>query len=61
MWRQADETGFSPYPGNINILVFNIPEMSMCLAKTGGIVPEFVNPKWAVLFYTLLYPYSGMA
>jgi UDP-sugar pyrophosphorylase len=43
----ADGTGFSPYPGNINILVFKIPEYSRCLEATGGIVPEFVNPKWA--------------
>jgi len=42
-----DETGFSPYPGNINILVFKVPEMVRSLDTTGGIVPEFVNPKWA--------------
>jgi UDP-sugar pyrophosphorylase len=43
----ADASGFSPYPGNINILVFKIPEFDRCLQTTGGIVPEFVNPKWA--------------
>jgi len=43
----ADSTGFSPYPGNINVLVFRVPEMAERLAATGGIVPEFVNPKWA--------------
>lgn len=43
----ADETGFSPFPGNINILIFKIPEMAKRLGSTGGIVPEFVNPKWA--------------
>jgi len=43
----ADATGFSPYPGNINVLVFKIPRMATCLTSTGGIVPEFVNPKWA--------------
>eukprot|EP00929_Paragymnodinium_shiwhaense_P092110 TRINITY_DN5199_c0_g1_i2.p1 TRINITY_DN5199_c0_g1~~TRINITY_DN5199_c0_g1_i2.p1 ORF type:complete len:601 (+),score=183.93 TRINITY_DN5199_c0_g1_i2:55-1803(+) len=43
----ADASGFSPYPGNINILVFKVPEMDKCLETTGGIVPEFVNPKWA--------------
>jgi len=42
----ADETGFSPYPGNINIVVFGIPCLARCLEATGGIVPEFVNPKW---------------
>merc|ERR1712048_936901 len=44
---KADASGFSPYPGNINILVFGIPEMTRCLEQTRGIVPEFVNPKWA--------------
>lgn len=33
--------------GNINVLVFRVPEMAERLAATGGIVPEFVNPKWA--------------
>jgi len=27
--------------------VFGLPEMAERLASTGGIVPEFVNPKWA--------------
>mmetsp|Transcript_438 Transcript_438/g.1471 ORF Transcript_438/g.1471 Transcript_438/m.1471 type:complete len:583 (+) Transcript_438:178-1926(+) len=40
-------TGYSPYPGNINILIFSIPIMANRLETTGGIVPEFVNPKWA--------------
>eukprot|EP00811_Abedinium_folium_P004431 NODE_1407_length_2487_cov_12.153814.p1 GENE.NODE_1407_length_2487_cov_12.153814~~NODE_1407_length_2487_cov_12.153814.p1 ORF type:complete len:716 (+),score=170.39 NODE_1407_length_2487_cov_12.153814:112-2259(+) len=40
-------TGQSPYPGNINVLLFHIPRMAECLEATGGIVPEFVNPKWA--------------
>jgi UDP-sugar pyrophosphorylase len=43
----ADATGFSPYPGNINVLVFKLSEMAENLEKSGGIVPEFVNPKWA--------------
>mmetsp|Transcript_35478 Transcript_35478/g.65276 ORF Transcript_35478/g.65276 Transcript_35478/m.65276 type:complete len:718 (-) Transcript_35478:74-2227(-) len=43
----ADDSGFSPYPGNTNILVFKVPAMASCLKATGGIVPEFVNPKWA--------------
>mmetsp|Transcript_78765 Transcript_78765/g.139006 ORF Transcript_78765/g.139006 Transcript_78765/m.139006 type:complete len:648 (+) Transcript_78765:51-1994(+) len=43
----ADETGFSPWPGNINVLVFKIPDYAKRLEQTGGIVPEFVNPKWA--------------
>jgi len=43
----ADESGFSPYPGNVNILIFKLPAMAEILDATGGIVPEFVNPKWA--------------
>eukprot|EP00466_Bigelowiella_natans_P009006 jgi/Bigna1/37853/e_gw1.22.10.1 len=43
----ADEkTGFSPYPGNLNVLVFSIPEYAATLEKSGGMVPEFVNPKY---------------
>jgi len=43
----ADASGFSPWPGNINVLLFKIPEYAARLEETGGIVPEFVNPKWA--------------
>jgi len=43
----ADASGFSPFPGNINVLVFQLSAMGRCLESTGGIVPEFVNPKWA--------------
>lgn len=43
----ADDSGFSPYPGNINILVFGLSAMADRLSTTGGIVPEFCNPKWA--------------
>lgn len=39
--------GYSPYPGNINQLVFAIPPYVDVLDKTGGLVPEFVNPKYA--------------
>ncbi|CAK9068730.1 unnamed protein product [Durusdinium trenchii] len=42
-----DESGFSPFPGNINVLLFNLPAYARCLQQTGGVVPEFVNPKWA--------------
>jgi len=44
---KPDDSGFSPYPGNINILVFGLEGMKAALETTGGIVPEFVNPKWA--------------
>jgi len=43
----ADDTGFSPFPGNINVLVFKLSGMARCLETTGGVIPEFVNPKWA--------------
>jgi len=42
-----DASGFSPFPGNINQLVFSIPEYADVLASKGGAVPEFVNPKYA--------------
>jgi len=40
------ETGFSPYPGNINQLLFNLKSYSEVLERTKGIMPEFVNPKY---------------
>eukprot|EP00002_Diphylleia_rotans_P009690 TRINITY_DN2005_c0_g1_i7.p1 TRINITY_DN2005_c0_g1~~TRINITY_DN2005_c0_g1_i7.p1 ORF type:complete len:600 (-),score=144.21 TRINITY_DN2005_c0_g1_i7:541-2340(-) len=43
----ADESGFSPYPGNTNILVFKLESYSAALEKTKGQVPEFVNPKYS--------------
>ena len=44
----ADEdTGFSPFPGNINCLVFDMAAYRCVLDSTGGRVPEFVNPKYA--------------
>jgi len=38
-------TGYSPYPGNINQLVFAVAPYVAVLERTGGLVPEFVNPK----------------
>jgi len=43
----ADSSGFSPYPGNINVLIFNCPSYDGVLQKSGGNIPEFVNPKYA--------------
>eukprot|EP01060_Flectonema_neradi_P013592 TRINITY_DN2033_c9_g1_i1.p1 TRINITY_DN2033_c9_g1~~TRINITY_DN2033_c9_g1_i1.p1 ORF type:complete len:591 (+),score=117.24 TRINITY_DN2033_c9_g1_i1:53-1774(+) len=43
----ADETGLSPYPGNINTLLFKIPEYCSVLERSMGLMPEFVNPKYA--------------
>jgi UDP-sugar pyrophosphorylase len=40
-------TGFSPFPGNINQLLFHLEEYSSTLDRTKGNMPEFVNPKYA--------------
>jgi UDP-sugar pyrophosphorylase len=42
-----DATGESPYPGNTNILVVDLARYVETLERTGGLVPEFVNPKYA--------------
>ena len=39
-------TGFSPYPGNINQLLFKLDDYCNALEKSKGIMPEFVNPKY---------------
>lgn len=41
-----DATGFSPFPGNINQLVFDLESYSQVLERTKGVMPEFVNPKY---------------
>lgn len=41
-----EKTGFSPYPGNINQLVFQLKNYCKVLEKTEGAMPEFVNPKY---------------
>lgn len=43
----ANEQGFSFFPGNTNTLVYKIPEYVKNLTKTAGVIPEFVNPKYA--------------
>ena len=43
----ANETGYSDFPGNINTLIFRIPGYVDTMEKTGGVIPEFVNPKYA--------------
>jgi UDP-sugar pyrophosphorylase len=40
-------TQFSPFPGNINVLVFSAGMYSEELHKSHGLVPEFINPKFA--------------
>ncbi len=41
-----DETGFSPFPGNINQLVVRVDRYAEVLEASRGLVPEFVNPKY---------------
>ncbi|GLT77929.1 hypothetical protein SLA2020_494830 [Shorea laevis] len=40
------ETGYSPYPGNINQLILELDPYIGELNKTGGAIKEFVNPKY---------------
>jgi UDP-sugar pyrophosphorylase len=42
-----NDLGYSYFPGNTNTLVFKINEYCDNLDKTGGVIPEFVNPKYA--------------
>jgi UDP-sugar pyrophosphorylase len=41
-----DASGFSPFPGNLNVLVFKARPYRDTLQATGGSIPEFVNPKY---------------
>ncbi|KAA8546455.1 hypothetical protein F0562_002806 [Nyssa sinensis] len=40
------ETGYSPFPGNINQLIFELGPYIEELTKTKGAIKEFVNPKY---------------
>jgi len=40
-------TGLSPFPGNINQLVFALEPYCQTLQETQGVLAEFVNPKYA--------------
>lgn len=42
----AGPDGYSPYPGSINQLLFALAPFESRLRKTGGTMPEFVNPKY---------------
>ncbi|KAK9821196.1 hypothetical protein WJX74_008774 [Apatococcus lobatus] len=42
-----DSSGFSPFPGNINQLVVKADSYAQQLERTGGLIAEFVNPKYA--------------
>jgi UDP-sugar pyrophosphorylase len=43
----AESNGFSAFPGNINLLVVRMQPYLTVLQSSGGIVAEFVNPKFA--------------
>jgi UDP-sugar pyrophosphorylase len=43
----AGPDGNSPYPGNCNILLFELERYVHALESSKGVVPEFVNPKYA--------------
>ncbi|EEF42085.1 UDP-sugar pyrophosphorylase [Ricinus communis] len=40
------DTGYSPFPGNINQLILELGPYIEELKKTGGAIKEFVNPKY---------------
>uniref|UniRef100_A0A7S2P2H9 UTP-monosaccharide-1-phosphate uridylyltransferase n=1 Tax=Leptocylindrus danicus TaxID=163516 RepID=A0A7S2P2H9_9STRA len=40
------KTGYSPFPGNINQLVFDLHAYGKAINRTKGAMPEFVNPKY---------------
>ncbi|KAK9096213.1 hypothetical protein Sjap_021710 [Stephania japonica] len=40
------ETGYSPFPGNINQLILELDSYIEELSKTKGAISEFVNPKY---------------
>ncbi|CAH9128460.1 unnamed protein product [Cuscuta epithymum] len=40
------ETGYSPFPGNINQLIIELGPYIEELTQTGGAIKEFVNPKY---------------
>ncbi|KAL4423375.1 hypothetical protein ABPG77_004306 [Micractinium sp. CCAP 211/92] len=42
-----DDSGFSPFPGNINQLVLKLSTYCAELHRHGGVIAEFVNPKYA--------------
>jgi len=43
---ENDETGFSPFPGNLNQLVMKLQAYIEQLDRSKGVIPEFVNPKY---------------
>jgi UDP-sugar pyrophosphorylase len=45
--KNDPSTGYSPFPGNINQLLFKADRYADILDQTRGIMPEFVNPKYS--------------
>jgi UDP-sugar pyrophosphorylase len=43
----AEPSGFSRFPGNINLLVVRLEPYLRVLESSGGVIAEFVNPKFA--------------
>ena len=43
----ANESGYSSFPGNANTLIFKLTEYLENIERTRGVIPEFVNPKYA--------------
>ena len=41
-----NKDGFCDFPGNLNVLVFNLKPYLNVISETKGLVPEFVNPKY---------------
>ena len=42
-----DESGFSKFPGNINLLIVRLAPYLKVLESSAGVVAEFVNPKFS--------------
>ena len=40
------KNGFCDFPGNLNVLVFNLKPYLNIISESKGLVPEFVNPKY---------------
>ncbi|KAB2040518.1 hypothetical protein ES319_D02G089400v1, partial [Gossypium barbadense] len=51
------ETGYSPFPGNINQLILELGPYIKELTKTGGTIKEFVNPKRKRVNMSSVLPY----
>ncbi|ANQ08773.1 Uncharacterized protein PCOAH_00029880 [Plasmodium coatneyi] len=43
----VDEDGFSFFPGNTSSILFEMRTYNELLKRTNGVVPEYVNPKYA--------------